>query len=69
MYYKNKDDWKITEPKTSHSICLLYLDDDTMQILKEWKSVQEQIGDIGFIFSVNDLPVIKSTLRKSHVKV
>lgn len=64
MYYKNKDDWEITEPKTSNSIRLLYLDDDTMQILKDWKSVQEQIGDIGFIFSVNNLPVIKSTLKR-----
>lgn len=64
MYYKNKDDWEITEPKTSNSIRLLYLDDDTMQILKDWKSVQEQIGDIGLIFSVNNLPVIKSTLKR-----
>lgn len=64
MYYKNKDDWEITEPKTSDSTRLLYLDDDTMQILKDWRSVQEQIGDISFIFSVNNLPVIRSTLKR-----
>lgn len=64
MYYKNKNNWEITEPKTSNSIRLLYLDNDTLQILKDWKFVQKQIGDIDFIFSVNNLPVIKSTLKR-----
>ena len=64
MYYKNKNNWEITAPKTSTSIRLLYLDDDTIQILKDWKSVQENIGNLDFIFSINNLPVIKSTLKR-----
>ena len=64
MYYKNKNNWEITAPKTPSSIRLLYLDTDTMQFLYNWKSVQEQIGEIDFIFSIDNMPIANTTLKK-----
>lgn len=71
MYYKNKKEWKITEPKSSSSVRLIAIDDDTIRILQEWKHVQEQFGDFEFVFSLSETPVTKSTLMRvlrSHAK-
>lgn len=57
MYYKNKREWYITDTKTSSSVRLLYLDELTLQYLKEWKQMQKQLGNVEFIFSYDGLPI------------
>lgn len=57
MYYKNKREWYITDTKTSSSIRLLYLDELTLQYLNEWKQIQNQFGNIEFVFSYDGLPI------------
>lgn len=64
VYYKSQKEWYLTEPKTQSSIRLIYLDDDTLNILKEWRKAQSQIGNFRFVFTVSDSPLIKSTLKR-----
>ena len=64
VYYKSQKEWYLTEPKTQSSIRLIYLDYDTLNILKEWRKAQSQIGNFRFVFTVSDSPLIKSTLKR-----
>ena len=64
IYYRNRKNWKFTDTKTQSSIRKLYLDDDTLKYMREWKEVQEQIGKIDFIFSDNGLPIVKNRVNK-----
>ncbi|HEM3622024.1 TPA: site-specific integrase [Streptococcus suis] len=64
MYYKNQKDWYITDTKSISGIRLIYLDDDTLKILKDWQKVQSEIGSHRFIFSLTDSPLVKSTLKR-----
>lgn len=68
IYYRNRKNWEFTEPKTQSSIRKLYLDDDTLKHLKEWKEVQRQIGEIDFIFSDNGLPIVKNRVNKMLIR-
>ncbi len=64
MYYKNQKEWYITDTKSTSGIRLLYLDDDTLKYLKDWKQIQSQIGKCRFVFSIADYPLVKSTLKR-----
>lgn len=64
MYYKNQKEWHITDIKSTSGIRLLYLDDDTLKYLKDWKQIQSQIGKCRFVFSIADCPLVKSTLKR-----
>lgn len=64
MYYKNQKEWYITDTKSASGIRLLYLDDDTLKYLKDWKQIQSQIGKCRFVFSIADRPLVKSTLKR-----
>ncbi|MCC9693805.1 site-specific integrase [Streptococcus agalactiae] len=64
MYYKNQREWYITDTKSISGTRLIYLDDDTLKYLKDWKEVQSEIGNHRFIFSVTDSPLVKSTLKR-----
>lgn len=64
MYYKSRNDFTINDTKTASSTRLLYLDEDTIFYLKEWKERQETIGKIKYIFSLTGLPLVKSTLGR-----
>lgn len=66
MYYKNQKDWYITDTKSISGIRLIYLDDDTLKILKDWQKVQSEIGSHRFIFSLTDSPLVKSTLKEYY---
>lgn len=46
MYYKNQKEWYITDTKSTSGIRLLYLDDDTLKYLKDWKQIQLGHADI-----------------------
>lgn len=64
MYYKNQNEWYITETKSISGIRLLYLDDDTLKYLRDWKKAQFQMGECRFVFSLADNPLVKSTLKR-----
>lgn len=60
MYYKNAEEYYITEPKTSASNRTIALDGDTIKYLKNWKIAQENCGGSKWILSYNGLPTNKS---------
>lgn len=65
LFIKNKNDWiRKNYTKTADGKRILSLDDDTIQILKDWKKRQETIGIHDFIFSYDGMPMIKSTLSR-----
>lgn len=65
MYYKSQKEWTITETKSVSGVRLIYLDDDTVNYLKEWQEAQKQVGgSIEFVFSLTGQPLIKSTLSR-----
>ncbi len=68
LIIKNKNDWKRhSYTKTEDGKRIIALDDDTIKILKDWKSRQAEIGLGGendFVFSYDGLPMIKSTLGR-----
>lgn len=67
MFYQNKNNWQITPPKTPTSTRRIYLDEDTIRLLLDWKEHQSRLGNIDFIFSYNCLPITKTMLKKSIV--
>lgn len=72
MYYINHNNWYINRTKTRSSVRLIYLDDVTVELLKNWKSEQQKLGRISFVFSYNGLPLVKSTLKRTleiHSKI
>ena len=57
LIIKTRNDWKR----------IIALDDDTINILREWRSRQSEIGlgnENDFIFSYDGLPMIKSTIGR-----
>lgn len=68
IYYRNRKNWEFTDTKTQSSVRKLYLDDDTLKYMREWKEVQEQIGKIDFIFSDNGLPIVKNRVNKMLIR-
>lgn len=50
--------------KTESGMRIISLDDDTVRILKEWKTVQRNHGIEQFIFSYTDLPLYRSTVQR-----
>ncbi|OAL08067.1 Phage integrase [Lactococcus garvieae] len=68
IYYRNRKNWEFTDPKTQSSVRKLYLDDDTLKYIREWKEVQKQIGKIDFIFSDNGLPIVKNRVNKMLIR-
>ncbi|EAG7293593.1 site-specific integrase, partial [Listeria monocytogenes] len=60
MYYKNAEEYYITEPKTTASNRVIAIDSDTIRYLKNWKMAQENCGGSKWILSYNGLPTNKS---------
>ncbi|MBF2568422.1 site-specific integrase [Listeria welshimeri] len=62
LYYKNVNEYYFVEPKTKASVRQIVLDIDTLQLLKEWRSIQQSILVTGFIMSYNNNPCQKHTI-------
>lgn len=60
MYYKNANEFYVTEPKTKASNRVIALDDDTIRLLKDWKAVQTKNVPSKYVLSYNGLPTNKS---------
>ncbi|EMI14837.1 site-specific phage integrase family [Bacillus stratosphericus LAMA 585] len=60
MYYKNANEYTITEPKTKASNRIIALDDDTVEFLKEWRERQLYVFPSKYVLSYNGLPTNKS---------
>ena len=50
--------------KTESGMRVISLDDDTVRILSEWKSIQKKHGVEQFILSYTDLPLYRSTVQR-----
>ncbi len=68
LIIKTRNNWKRNSyTKTEDGKRIIALDDDTINILKEWRSRQSEIGlgnENDFIFSYDGLPMIKSTIAR-----
>lgn len=62
LYYKNINEYKFVEPKTKASLRYIALDDDTLELLKQWNDVQQKIVATNFVMSYNGNPTQKHTL-------
>lgn len=64
LNYKNKDRWEFDELKNSSSDRIVVLDDDTFNMVLEWREYQKTLFEVkedSFIFSYdNGLPIYKS---------
>lgn len=60
MYYKNANEFYLTEPKTKASNRVIALDDDTIRLLKDWKDIQTKNVPSKYVLSYNGLPTNKS---------
>ncbi|EJF8944678.1 site-specific integrase, partial [Enterococcus faecalis] len=60
MYYKNASEYYLTEPKTKASNRVIALDDDTVELLKQWKTLQNKNIPSKYVLSYNGLPTNKS---------
>ncbi|MGG1165775.1 tyrosine-type recombinase/integrase [Bacillus mycoides] len=60
MYYKNANEFYITEPKTKASNRVIALDDNTIDFLKDWKKVQSKNSPSKYILSYNGVPTNRS---------
>ena len=64
LYYRTMTDYKFVEPKTQASIRTIYIDSDTLNELKAWQSVQQQVlPDCPLVLSYNGTPTSKTTLH------
>ncbi|MGM0122870.1 hypothetical protein IGI37_000236 [Enterococcus sp. AZ194] len=62
---KNKDNWiRKDYTKTESGKRIISLDDDTLQILKDWKIRQSKQCTSNFIFSYDGNPMQKSTIAR-----
>lgn len=50
--------------KTESGLRIISLDDDTIQVLQEWKTVQKKHGVEQFILSYTDLSLYRSTVQR-----
>ena len=65
LYYRTMTDYKFVEPKTQASIRTIYIDSDTLNELKAWQSVQQQVlPDCPLVLSYNGTPTSKTTLPR-----
>lgn len=68
LIIKTRNNWKRNSyTKTEDGKRIIALDDDTINILKEWRSRQSEIGlgnENDYIFSYDGLPMIKSTIAR-----
>ncbi|EKL7631927.1 site-specific integrase, partial [Enterococcus faecalis] len=72
LYYKNAQTYELVSPKTRASIRTIYLDEDTVHYLRDWKKRQDDVGGIEFVLSYNSVPTQKHTVRhviKRHAKL
>lgn len=65
LFILNKNNWQ-RKPytKTEDGKRIIALDSDTLQILKEWKQRQSQMGIDDFVFSYDGMPMLKSTISR-----
>ena len=65
LEFKNKDTWtRRNYTKTAAGKRIISLDDDTLEILKEWKAHQAKHCQSDFIFSYDGKPMHKSTIGR-----
>ena len=72
MYYKNANEFYITEPKTKASNRVIALDDDTIDFLKKWRERQLEVFPSKYVLSYNCLPTNKSAtfhILEQHSKL
>lgn len=70
LYYKTMTDYKFVEPKTQASIRTIYIDVDTLNELKAWKKVQQQVlPNCELVLSYNGTPTSKTTLPRALEKL
>ncbi|MBF2599134.1 tyrosine-type recombinase/integrase [Listeria seeligeri] len=62
LHYKNLNEYYFVEPKTKASLRQIVLDEDTLRLLSEWKTIQQKILNTGFIMSYNNNPTQKHTI-------
>ena len=70
LYYRTMTDYKFVEPKTLASIRTIYIDSDTLNELKAWQNVQQQVlPDCPLVLSYNGTPTSKTTLPRALEKL
>ena len=70
LYYKTMTDYKFVEPKTQASIRTIYIDADTLNELKAWKKIQQQVlPNCELVLSYNGTPTSKTTLPRALEKL
>ncbi|WP_052255105.1 tyrosine-type recombinase/integrase [Salinicoccus sp. YB14-2] len=62
LYYKNLENFSFVEPKTQASVRQIVLDKDTLNMLKQWKTIQQEVVQTGYVLSYNGFPTQKYTL-------
>jgi integrase len=62
LYYKNQSDYRFTEPKTKASVRHIVIDPTTLNLLQEWKEVQQKLIKTNFVMSYNGIPTQKHTI-------
>lgn len=61
----NKSKWiRQNHTKTDSGLRTISLDDDTVNILKNWKERQKGIGRVNFVLSYDGNPMLKSTISR-----
>lgn len=65
LLFKSKKNWKRQNyTKTEAGNRIITLDDDTVQILKDWKNRQASMCTSNFVFSYDGFPMQKSTISR-----
>ena len=62
LYYRNKNDFRFVDPKTKASARNIVLDNDTLNLLSEWKKTQQNSIESFFVLSYNSIPTQKYTI-------
>ncbi len=65
MYLRKNNEFYINPTKTAKGERIIHLDHFTIELMREWKEKQKMIYDLRFVFSVEDMPITKSTLCKT----
>ena len=67
LHIKSKNDWTREDtPKTNSGHRIISLDEQTLDILSNWKNRQEYtLGKQNFIFTYDGCPLIKSTINRN----
>ncbi len=72
LIYKNRENYYLSDPKTSASNRTIALDQHTLSVLKQWQFLQSQATHTDFVLSYNQFPTTKGTIAKSisrHAKM